>query len=240
MGIPELLRFVDSAGQDAHISLWSGKRAAIDGYAWLHRGAKTCAMEMARGTPTTAFVEYCLRLLQMMRGHGVEPVVVFDGGPLVAKGGTESDRETKRQSARRLADELLRSGERQRALEQYARAVDVTPAHARQLQLALRKQRIRFYVAPYEADAQLAHLARAGHVDLVISEDSDMLAFGCPAVLFKMDSAGHGRLIERASLARATDAAKAGCVPMPLFSPWEVWDDGLFLDLCILAGAQPE
>lgn len=37
-------------------------------------------------------------------------------------------------------------------------------------------------VAPYEADAQLAFLERVSLVDLVITEDSDLLAFGCKRV----------------------------------------------------------
>lgn len=41
-------------------------------------------------------------------------------------------------------------------------------------------------MSPYEADAQLAWLAKrpstAGGVAAVISEDSDLLAYGCPVV----------------------------------------------------------
>lgn len=37
-------------------------------------------------------------------------------------------------------------------------------------------------VAPYEADAQLAHLAQSGLAQGVITEDSDLLAFGCKKV----------------------------------------------------------
>lgn len=37
-------------------------------------------------------------------------------------------------------------------------------------------------VAPYEADAQLAYLNRAGIAQLVITEDSDLLLFGCDKV----------------------------------------------------------
>ncbi len=41
-------------------------------------------------------------------------------------------------------------------------------------------------MAPYEADAQLAWLAKLdslmGGVSAVISEDSDLIAYGCPVV----------------------------------------------------------
>lgn len=37
-------------------------------------------------------------------------------------------------------------------------------------------------VAPYEADAQLAYLTKCGLAQAVITEDSDLLAFGCQKV----------------------------------------------------------
>lgn len=37
-------------------------------------------------------------------------------------------------------------------------------------------------VAPYEADAQLAYLTQSGLAQGVITEDSDLLAFGCKKV----------------------------------------------------------
>ena len=37
-------------------------------------------------------------------------------------------------------------------------------------------------VAPYEADAQLTYLQKEGIVDVVITEDSDLLVFGCQRV----------------------------------------------------------
>ena len=55
-------------------------------------------------------------------------------------------------------------------------------------------------MAPYEADAQLAYLARHGLADLIITEDSDLVLFGCPRILFKMDAGGSGQLIESSAL----------------------------------------
>lgn len=37
-------------------------------------------------------------------------------------------------------------------------------------------------IAPYKADAELAFLLKQGHADFVISEDSDLLAYGCEKV----------------------------------------------------------
>ena len=42
--------------------------------------------------------------------------------------------------------------------------------------------------APYEADAQLAFLAKTGHIKAILTEDSDMIAYpGVKTVLLKLD-----------------------------------------------------
>lgn len=58
------------------------------------------------------------------------------------------------------------------------------PAHFNALPTskALRQAAVEFIVAPYEADAQLAYLIRSGAVDVVITEDSDCLPYGCRKV----------------------------------------------------------
>jgi exonuclease-1 len=60
----------------------------------------------------------------------------------------------------------------------------------------LRKINIEFIVAPYEADAQLAYLCKINRISAVITEDSDLLCFGCPNVLFKLDQNGNCVLIK--------------------------------------------
>jgi exonuclease-1 len=37
-------------------------------------------------------------------------------------------------------------------------------------------------VAPYEADAQLAYLSQNKLVDIVVTQDSDLIVFGCEKV----------------------------------------------------------
>ncbi|KAL3827057.1 hypothetical protein ACHAXA_007564 [Cyclostephanos tholiformis] len=49
-----------------------------------------------------------------------------------------------------------------------------------------RERRWPYVVAPYEADGQLAYLAGAGTVDIVVTEDSDLIALGVPTLIYKM------------------------------------------------------
>jgi exonuclease-1 len=46
----------------------------------------------------------------------------------------------------------------------------------------LKKEKIDFIVAPYEADAQLCFLEKHGYVSAILTEDSDLLVFGCQNV----------------------------------------------------------
>ncbi|CDJ30463.1 exonuclease, putative [Eimeria mitis] len=55
---------------------------------------------------------------------------------------------------------------------------------------ACRELGIRCIVAPFEADAQLAYLSRTNQIHSAISEDSDLLAYGCKRVMLKMDKEG--------------------------------------------------
>lgn len=83
------------------------------------------------------------------------------------------------------------------------------PAVLNQVVNALRESQIPFLVAPYEADGQLAYLSNAGLVDLVVTEDSDLVAYGISPILFKLrDEIGNGiprgRLYRREYLGAAT------------------------------------
>jgi exonuclease-1 len=52
MGITGLLPALKSIMHKAHLNEYSGLRAGIDAYSWLHRGAHCCLMELALGQDT--------------------------------------------------------------------------------------------------------------------------------------------------------------------------------------------
>ena len=101
--------------------------------------------------------------------------------------------------------------------------VDITPEMAHRVILELRKRNIKYVVAPYEADAQMAFLCKAKLADFVISEDSDCIPYGCPSVLFKLDATGFGDAYTRRDLV----ACKLN---------FTNWTQSNIIDMCILCG----
>lgn len=89
---------------------------------------------------------------------------------------------------------------------------------------------VQFIVSPYEADAQLTYLFKNGKIDFVITEDSDLLAYGVTKVFFKMDPNGMGIEIDLRNLSQC-EAFK-----MPLSKGGKLFDHNLFLKTCILNG----
>lgn len=93
MGISGLLPVLKPTTRSIHVSSYKGKRVAVDGYSWLHKATYCCAIELAVGTYTDKHVHFFLARVEMLRHHGVEPVLVFDGAKLPSKADEEGTRE---------------------------------------------------------------------------------------------------------------------------------------------------
>lgn len=140
----------------------------------------------SEGNKKLQYLNYFMHRINMLRHYKITPVVVFDGGNLPCKSATEDERHKRRETNRDQAMSKLKEGNVAGAIELFQRAVSVTPSMAHQLIQILKSENIEFVVAPYEADAQLAYLSNLEEekngIVAVISEDSDLLAYGCPAV----------------------------------------------------------
>ncbi|ACO64852.1 predicted protein, partial [Micromonas commoda] len=226
-GLPEVLR---PWLKSVQVGKYAGKRAAVDAYSWLHKGAYSCALELGtnnrwwiRQRRDAPYVRYCIHRAQMLRHYGITPVIVFDGDRLPAKGGEEKERRERRAECMRKGHERLAARDRDGATFMFAQGLDITPAMAHELIAALKREGFEFIVAPYEADAQIAALAQLGAkgdpggVDIVFTEDSDLVAYGCPLVLFKLDKS------------KAGGGAKG---PLNFIG----WKHEQFLELCVLSG----
>ncbi|KAF9171341.1 Rad2 nuclease [Mortierella sp. AD010] len=224
MGIQGLLPLLKSIEKPVHLKDYAGQTLAVDGYVWLHKGAFACAQELCLDQATQKYVTYFMRKIEMFRFFGVKPYIVFDGGYLPSKAITEQDRQSRRDESKKQAMELLRAGKSKQALEQFRKCVDVTPKMAYSVIQALEAAQVDFVVAPYEADAQLAYLEKRGLVDGIVTEDSDLLVFGCKKVIFKLDQYGAGVEILLENLHLVRDVS---------FHEWTMTE---IRHMCILAG----
>ena len=162
MGVAGLLKMISSCVHEVELSAYRGRKIAVDASCWLHRGTFACPIELAAGEPTDKFLGYCERMIELMRQHGVTPVLVFDGAPPPMKARLNEERRAQRAAQRAKAEALLAQGKRAEAVSAMSKAVGVRPHMTQQLIERCRARGVEFIVAPYEADAQLAYLVALG------------------------------------------------------------------------------
>uniref|UniRef100_A0A8D3B2Q6 Exonuclease 1 n=1 Tax=Scophthalmus maximus TaxID=52904 RepID=A0A8D3B2Q6_SCOMX len=223
MGISGLLQFIKDAGEPVSVRKYRGQTVAVDTYCWLHKGAFSCAEKLAKGEPTDQYVWYCMKFVDMLLTFGVKPILVFDGRNLPSKKEVEKARRERRESNLQKGRQLLREGKLSEARDCFTRCVNITPAMAHNLIKAARAKGVDCVVAPYEADAQLAFITKSGLAQAVITEDSDLLAFGCKKVILKMDKQGNGLEIDQDNLGRCRSLGN-------------VFTEEKFRHMCILSG----
>ncbi|NXA99466.1 EXO1 Exonuclease, partial [Cnemophilus loriae] len=223
MGIQGLLQFIKEAAEPSHVKKYKGLTVAVDTYCWLHKGAYACAEKLARGEPTDLYVAFCMKLVHMLLSFGIKPILVFDGCTLPSKKEVEKARREKRQASLLKGKQLLQEGRLSEARECFGRSVNITHAMAHEVIKAARAQGVDCIVAPYEADAQLAYLNKIGMVQAIITEDSDLLAFGCKKVFLKIDKFGNGLEIDQARLGNCKQLGN-------------VFTEEKFRYMCILSG----
>ncbi|XP_055806470.1 exonuclease 1 [Solanum dulcamara] len=224
MGIQGLLPLLKSIMLPINIKDLNGCSVAVDTYSWLHKGALSCSKELCKGIPTTKHIDYCLHRVNLLRHYGVKPILVFDGGPLPMKNEQENKRGRSRKENLSRAIEHETNGNMTAAYECYQKAVDISPSVAHDLIQVLKRENVCYVVAPYEADAQMTFLAISKQVDAVITEDSDLIAFGCPRIIYKMDKFGQGLEFQYSKLDQNKDLTLTGFTKQML------------LEMCILSG----
>lgn len=98
------------------------------------------------------------------------------------KAATLAERRNSRVEYKEKGITFLRDGNTSAARECFQKAIDITSEMVLKVIHLLQAENIQYIVAPYEADAQLAFLSLGKFVDCVITEDSDLIAYGCSRV----------------------------------------------------------
>ena len=155
----------------------------------------------------TKCISFVLHRIEYLRNEcGADVLPVLDGNTPPCKRDTVKIRSDRRKRASEQRDHAAETQEEEEEEEEEA---DITEAEAlrrisaskragmggqsslrQELTTSLlsefRKREWPFIVAPYEADGQLAYLAKNGLVDLVVTEDSDLIALGIPTLVYRL------------------------------------------------------
>ncbi|OTA88368.1 hypothetical protein M434DRAFT_123817 [Hypoxylon sp. CO27-5] len=134
------------------------------------------------GDTTSHLMGMFYRTLRMV-DNGIKPLYVFDGAPPKLKSGELARRFQRKAEAKEGLEEAKETGTAEDVEKFSRRTVRVTKEHNAECQQLLKLMGIPYIVAPTEAEAQCAVLARAGKVFAAASEDMDTLCFDSPVLL---------------------------------------------------------
>ncbi|KIJ64653.1 hypothetical protein HYDPIDRAFT_175575 [Hydnomerulius pinastri MD-312] len=174
------------------------------------------------GETTSHLMGFFYRTIRIVE-NGIKPAYVFDGRPPELKSGVLSKRFEKREEAKAEGEEAKETGTVEDLDKFSRRQVKVTREHNEECQRLLRLMGIPVVVAPSEAEAQCAELARGGKVYAAGSEDMDTLTFAAPI------------LYRHLTFSEAKKAPISEIVLEKALEGLEM-DMSQFIDLCILLG----
>ena len=225
MGISNLLKILESIQTSRHLSYYKGKRIAVDGYCWLHKSIYLLSEQIFHNPHSKRYLKYLNKRVDQLLRFNITPIIVFDGDKLQMKKIEEEERQKRRNEVTMESLKLIRKGKEKEAQTKRLEGIDINPQMAYEFIKLLKQKKVEYYVAPYEADVQLAYLDKINYVDCVITEDSDLLALGCKKVLYKLDlDTNIGLEIELKNLKRCSKY------------DFSEFDSDKFLTFCILSG----
>ena len=225
MGISNLLKILESIQTSRHLSYYKGKKVAVDGYCWLHKSIYLLSEQIFHNPHSKRYLKYLNKRVDQLLRFNIIPIIVFDGDKLQMKKIEEEERKKRRNEVTMESLKLIRKGKEKEAQTKRLEGIDINPQMAYEFIKLLKQKKVEYYVAPYEADVQLAYLSKINYVDCVITEDSDLLALGCKKVLYKLDlDTNIGLEIETKNLNKCTKY------------DFSEFDSDKFLTFCILSG----
>lgn len=214
MGINSFLPCLKNATRPVGFGDLSGKILAVDGFSWLHKSVFTCPEELSLGKPTDNYINFLEKRIGILQSFGIQIFMVFDGNSLEAKKGTNDKRRVERLNNRIKAEQYKKANQHFKARDHYARSASVTPEMCKSWINVCKNYKIPYIVAPFEADSQMVYLEKQGIVDGIISEDSDLIIFGCERLYTKMDfDRATCQLVDRSQFHRLKEDVNAKGIP---------------------------
>jgi flap endonuclease-1 len=181
MGIHLLNRFLRTKNpkgiKEVHLNTFANKKIAIDISIYLYRYASQDAL-----------TENILKMCNLFKSHKIRPLFVFDGKSSDKKQETLFKRKEAKQKAYSqytiLKNDTRFLKNKSRLLRELKRkSTYINIKMINQVKNTLDSCGMSYIVANGEADELCAALAKTNKVAAVLSEDTDMFAYGVPVVL---------------------------------------------------------
>lgn len=230
MGVSNLLGFVKNATSSTDIEKTKlpNSTAAVDISHWIYRACYSCPeviyyqnnMQQAYN----ATIDYIDKYVKMLRSHNIKLTFVFDGMKLPAKQVTHKERAAKKAESKVMVEKLLAANNSSDARKHMLRCIEIKFDIVQQVIKYCKRENIKYIVAPYEADAQLAFLNNQNICQYVITEDTDLILYGCQRIIYKLDLQGNCLLYEKSKLGKC------------LGPRGDMVDFDRFRRMCILSG----
>lgn len=208
MGVDNLLGFVKGATTQTYLKSASSpdSTAGVDISHWIYRASYACPEALYhRDQVHKAYkiiVNYIDNYVKLLRSHNVKMIFVFDGMKLPAKQVTHKERAARKHESRCMVEKMLAKNDKAEARKYMLRCLDVKFDVVRQVIDYCLREKIDYIVAPYEADAQLAFLNNNNLCDFIITEDTDLILYGCKKILYKLDLQGHCLMYDKTRLSK--------------------------------------
>ncbi|MCJ1270023.1 Elongation of fatty acids protein 2 [Lobaria immixta] len=191
MGIKQLFQVINEHAPDAikagEIKNHFSRKVAIDAsmsiYSFLIAVRSDGQQLMNESGETTSHIMGMFYRTLRMIDNGIKPLYVFDGAPPKLKSGELAKRFARKTEATEAHEEAKETGTAEEVEKFSRRTVKVTREHNDECKKLLKLMGVPYIVAPTEAEAQCAVLARAGKVYAAASEDMDTLCFDSPILL---------------------------------------------------------
>jgi len=193
MGIKGLFPFLQDAApasiKETKLEAMTGRTIAIDASTCLYQfivavrqGENHTSLSNAEGEVTSHIQGFLTRTVKLLE-LGVKPIYVFDGAAPELKAGELAKRKEKKKEADASLEEALAAGDAEATRKAQRSASRVTPQMNADVQELLRLLGVPVVLAPSEAEASCAAIAKAGRAYAAATEDMDVLTFGAPVML---------------------------------------------------------
>lgn len=204
MGIKGFFSFFGSLLSPVNLNSLKNKTIGVDCFIWLHK-AVYCGLELATNKNGNKFVNYIINNIKHLRSFGIKLVIIFDGDKVGLK----------RREIIRRKNQIKNNSDKKSIIKN----LDIDYNMIYKVIKILKILNIDYIVAPYEADAELAYLFKIGYIDYVLTEDSDLCAYGVTRVLYKYNRKSN--TVQYFDLTRALSKFK---------------NYNQFLEMCIMSG----